>query len=60
MIWPWRGNVVAAQLKEAEAEQRGVAADRLVEQSQRSAGALRRELAKNGWTDLLQQAMGGR
>lgn len=54
----WKGRVAAARAKEAEADQRARSAERLVEQSRRTTSALRRELAKNGWTELLQQAMG--
>lgn len=58
--WPWATRVADAVQQEAQAEDRRRSADQLVEQSRWVSASLRHELAKNGWTDLLQQAMGGR
>lgn len=60
MKWPWkrRGEVLRRQV--AETEKRQKLAEQLAEHSVRVSAALRREIEKNGFTELLQQAMGGR
>lgn len=59
MKWPWAKRAeVLEQL--AETEKRQKVAEQLAEHSIKVSQALRREIAKNGFTELLQQAMGGR
>lgn len=59
MKWPWSKRAeVLEQL--AETEKRQKVAEALAEHSVKVTQALRREIEKNGFTELLQQAMGGR
>lgn len=52
--------LVQAALEAAEAEERRKEAERLARQSLTVTARLRKEIDKNGWTELLQHAMGGR
>jgi len=49
-----------AEKQAREAEARKIAAGQLVEYSRNVTQGLRKEINKNGWTELLQEAMGGR
>lgn len=69
-MWPWQkaAREVADERRRAEhaghevhdAEIRHEVAQKLAERSRDISAALRREIDKNGFTELLQQAMGGR
>ena len=52
--------LVRAALEAAEAEERRKETERLARQSLTVTARLRKEIDKNGWTELLQHAMGGR
>lgn len=56
-MWPLKRPADAAS-KDKEAEARLQQAKLLAARSRSTTAALRRELEKNGWTELLQQAMG--
>jgi hypothetical protein len=70
MMWPWQRHraelerarndraIAAAQADAAEAQRR--AAKQLAAQSRNVSARLRFEIDKNGWTELLQHAWGGR
>lgn len=58
-MWHW-GRREGPERQDREAAQRLDQAKKLAAQSRNVTAALRREIDKNGWTDLLQQAMGGR
>ncbi|OMB90771.1 hypothetical protein A5746_20945 [Mycolicibacterium conceptionense] len=70
MMWPWqrhRAQVLQARNDRDDAARRANAAEvqrnaaeRLAEQSQRVTARLRNEVEKNGWTEMLQHAWGGR
>lgn len=69
-MWPWqrhRAQVMQARNDRDDAARRANAAEvqrnaaeRLAEQSQRVTARLRSEVEKNGWTEMLQHAWGGR
>ncbi|MGQ9348970.1 DUF7620 family protein [Mycolicibacterium gilvum] len=69
-MWPWQRQRLAVEEVRHEVEEAAagkVAAQRRREFAQQQAvksdavsSRLRREIAKNGFTELLQQAMGGR
>ncbi|OBK00052.1 hypothetical protein A5741_25240 [Mycolicibacterium conceptionense] len=69
-MWPWqrhRAQVLQARNDRDDAARRANAAEvqrnaaeRLAEQSQRVTARLRNEVEKNGWTEMLQHAWGGR
>lgn len=69
-MWPWQkaAREVADERRRAEhagnevhdAEVRRQVAQKLAERAGDISDALRREIDKNGFTELLQQAMGGR
>lgn len=60
-MWPWRNHRLAeAREQEAEAEVRQRDAEKLAERSRAVTARLRGELDKNGFTELLQFAWGGR
>lgn len=59
MKWPWSRRA-EVELQLAETEKRRRVAEQLAEHSVKVSQALRREIEKNGFTELLQQAMGGR
>ncbi len=59
-MWPWSRRVAEAQRQLAEAEERNRNAERLAQQSRKISAQLRHEVRKNGFTELLQHAMGGR
>lgn len=58
-MWHWARRE-GPERQDREAAQRLEQAKKLAAQSRSVTAALRREIDKNGWTDLLQQAMGGR
>lgn len=68
MMWPWKTSEaedtrlqeVDAEKKDQAAEARQREAERLAAQSRSVTHALRREIDKNGWTELLQAAWKGR
>lgn len=70
MIWPWqkhRRDEVDARRRADDAEKRALAATRRRELAERQALVaqqvtknLREQIEKNGWTELLQAAWGGR
>lgn len=70
MMWPWQryrkealeAIEVAndARVKDAAAAERKAHAEWLVAASRHSTARLRAEMAKNGWTELLQEAWGRR
>lgn len=70
MMWPWqrhRAEVVQARSDRADAveqaraaEFRREAAERLAARSRSVTAKLRFEIDKNGFTEMLQHAMGGR
>lgn len=69
-MWPWKQQraEAAEARRQAEdagqqanaAEARRLASERLAAHSHNVTAALRREIDKNGWTELLQHAWGGR
>ncbi len=69
-MWPWqrhRAQVMRARNDRDDAARRANAAEvqrnaaeRLAAQSQRVTARLRSEVDKNGWTEMLQHAWGGR
>lgn len=69
-MWPRRRHQLAVEKVQKEievataakkaAERRRDLARKLAAESGATTARLRREIAKNGWTELLQQAMGGR
>ncbi|MFC9555586.1 hypothetical protein ACFTWF_32645 [Rhodococcus sp. NPDC056960] len=66
MRWPWSRDVAAAQAEaRAAVEEHAYAMKRRIETERKSttesrvAKVVRAELERNGYTDLLQQAMGG-
>ncbi|MCV7255705.1 hypothetical protein H7J86_26420 [Mycobacterium hackensackense] len=56
-MWPWRRRVAEAEQQLAEAQERKRGVDELVNQSRRVTNRMRQEIEKNGFTDLLTQAM---
>jgi RNA:NAD 2'-phosphotransferase (TPT1/KptA family) len=58
-MWHWARRE-SPERQDREAEKRLEHAKKLADQSRHATAALRRELDKNGWTELLQNAMGGR
>lgn len=69
MSWPWkryqraaeaaRRGAAVAETERHRAERRQQAAERQAAQARSKSAALRREIEKNGWTELLQHAWGG-
>lgn len=69
MTWPWqrqrravehvRLEVEQARAEKTEAQKRREKAHELAVESSAVSARLRREIARNGFTELLQQAMGG-
>jgi hypothetical protein len=69
-MWPWnrqraeaekaRQEFIEAQRKAKAAEERRKAVDRLIGRSMATSARLRREVERNGFSDLLQQAWGAR
>lgn len=59
MMWPW-GRVAEEERRLAEAEEKQRAAEKLVQKSRQVTAELRREVRKNHFTELLQEAWGGR
>lgn len=70
MMWPWKRQQLAiervnrevaqAAAEKAAAERRREDARKQAVRSNAVTARLRREIEKNGFTELLQQAMGGR
>lgn len=59
-MWPWQRRMAEAQQQLAEAEERARLSKRLAQKSRTITAELRREVDKNGFTELLQKSMGGR
>jgi len=69
-MWPWsrsrveaekaRKQLAEAQRKAKATEERDKVIDKLIGQSMATSARLRREIARNGFSDLMQQAWGGR
>lgn len=69
-MWPWqrqrlavehvRQEVEQASAEKVEAQRRRAAAQQQAIKSNAVTARLRREIDRNGWTELLLQAMGGR
>lgn len=59
MGWPWR-RVAEDERRLAETEERRKAAEQLVQKSRQITAELRREVRRNHFTELLQEAWGGR
>ncbi|MCV7230652.1 DUF7620 family protein [Mycolicibacterium komossense] len=57
MRWPWRG-VAEAKQQLAEAQDRKRTVDLLVEESRQVSSDMHREVRRNGFSDMLQHAMG--
>lgn len=58
-MWPW-GRVAEEERRLAETEEKQRAAEQLVQKSRQVTAELRREVRKNHFTELLQEAWGGR
>jgi len=59
-MWHWSKSGRDPEQQDIEAESRLEAAKQLAEQSRITTAKLRREVNKNGWTELLSQAMAAR
>ncbi len=67
MRWPWEREINNARMEVEEAREAKVAAaeqlqdvESTIQESLETVGKLRYHLEKNGWTELLEQAWGGR
>lgn len=60
MRWPWRRGTHEAEQRLADAEKATSGIDDLVAYSREVNARLRQEVARNGFGELLQLAMGGR
>ena len=59
-MWPWGSRVAEEERRLAETEEKQRAAEQLVQKSRQITAELRREVRKNHFTELLQEAWGGR
>lgn len=60
MRHPWKRQLEQFDKKVEESRARRRAVEQLAEQARKASTSLSRKVDKNGFTDLLQQAMGGR
>lgn len=60
MIWPWKHRGRDSERKLAAADERKAASEQLAATSRRIHAGLLHQLELNGFSEMLQQAMGGR